>query len=72
MKLFINNIATFENCTRVDTKNKKLKLFRQLQQFCSTYSTQSLPYKKSWWKVQVNVVTPQELGVCGESNEKKW
>ena len=23
----------------------------------------------SWWKVQVNVVTPQELGVCGESNE---
>ena len=49
--------------------------------FCSTYSTQlfhiaSFPYQKSQWKVQVNVVTPQELGVCGESNEingkKNW
>ena len=29
----------------------------------------SFPYQKSWWKVQVNVVTPQELGVYGESNE---
>ena len=43
----------------------------QLHQFCSTYSTQySFPNQKSLWKVQVNVVTSQELKmVCGESNE---
>ena len=29
----------------------------------------SFPCEKSCWKVQVNVLTPQELGVCGESNE---
>ena len=29
----------------------------------------SFPYQKSWWKVQVNVVTPQELEVYGVSNE---
>ena len=23
-----------------------------------------IPYQKSRWKVQVNVMTPQELGVC--------
>ena len=25
--------------------------------------------KKSRWKVEVNVVAPQELGVCGKLNE---
>ena len=30
----------------------------------------SFPYQKSWWKVKVNVVTPQELKmVFGELNE---
>ena len=30
----------------------------------------SYPYQKSWWKVQANLVTPQELKmVCAESNE---
>ena len=30
----------------------------------------NFPYQKSWWKVQVDVVTPQELKmVCGESYE---
>ena len=54
------------------TLHQKLKLFRQLQQFCFTYSINTFPYKKSWWKVQVNVVTPQELKmVHGESNEIK-
>ena len=41
-------------------------------QFCSTYCIplNSFPYQKSRWKVQVNVMTPQELKmVCGESNE---
>ena len=32
-------------------------------------SHNSFPYKKSGWKVQVNVLTPKELGVCRESNE---
>ena len=34
------------------------------------FHTNSFPYQKSRWKVQVNVVTSQELKmVCGELNE---
>ena len=35
----------------------------------STFHTTASLTKKSQWKVQVNVMTPQELGVCGESSE---
>ena len=34
-----------------------------------TFHTTAFLIKKSWWKLLVNVLTPQELGVCGESNE---
>ena len=29
----------------------------------------SFPYKKIMVEAEINVLTPQELGVCGESNE---
>ena len=55
------------------TLDQKLKIFRQLQKFCSAYSRIAFYChggKKSRWKVQVNVVKPQKLKmVCGESNE---
>ena len=55
------------------TLDQKFQLFRQLQQFCPTFFTHqtiALVIQIDLQKVQVNVVTPQELKlVCGESNE---
>ena len=43
--------------------------FSYLGNFSSSVPHNRFLYQKSWWKVQVNVLTPQELRVCRESNE---
>ena len=62
--------SLYLNLFRALNLDKNLKLFMQLKQFCSTYSTQWLFLLTITGRVQVNVVIPQELKMlCRESNE---
>ena len=52
------------------TLEQKLKIFRQLQQFC-IFHTIAVLMKNHGGKSQENVMTPQELKmVCEKSNKK--
>ena len=58
--------SLYYNLSRARTLDQ---YFSYLGNFSSSVPHNSFLYQKSWWKVQVNVFTPQELGVCRESNE---
>ena len=68
MKIFVlahfARLLVYRNLSRAPTKDQKYKLFKQLQQFCSTYSTQWLSLSK------ITVAIP---GKCSDfSMNLKW
>ena len=76
-KIFLGHFAHLLVYTKIslgsDLKTNGLSYLGNFSSSVLYISHNSFPFQKSWWKVQVNVVTPQELKiVCRESNKKKW